>query len=274
MHFAPRPRKCGPGMQLSALTSLPYTGSNASAKPTVERRRLPSYRVIPEPLRSIRLEEIPGVEERFQVSDPFSFPDLSGNWHTIPAGFVTDLCSVPKLLWQIVAPHQLGFTSVVVHDWCCVQTRDPQSGWTMDQADDVFEALMERQMVDPIKATLAIKAVRAFHFAESSVDHVIGAATTRGAIKRAFCAVAPIAVLALIPGGQVAAVAAAGKLAVDMIRRYRASVREIPAVEPLVPWRSACVIAPDQIERRITIREEWPTFEPRNPLQHLPQSQL
>lgn len=35
----------------------------------------------------------------------------------IPAGFVTDFASIPRLFWNIVAPTELGDTGPIKHDW-------------------------------------------------------------------------------------------------------------------------------------------------------------
>jgi len=36
----------------------------------------------------------------------------------IPRGFVTDLASIPRFLWWVIAPFELSITAPIVHDWC------------------------------------------------------------------------------------------------------------------------------------------------------------
>lgn len=35
----------------------------------------------------------------------------------VPAGFETDLASIPRLLWNIIAPFELSCVAPIVHDW-------------------------------------------------------------------------------------------------------------------------------------------------------------
>jgi hypothetical protein len=35
----------------------------------------------------------------------------------VPRGFITDLASIPRWLWPIVAPFELSIAAPVVHDW-------------------------------------------------------------------------------------------------------------------------------------------------------------
>jgi hypothetical protein len=39
----------------------------------------------------------------------------------VPAGFITDMASVPRPLWALFPPMGLYNRAAVVHDWCCVQ---------------------------------------------------------------------------------------------------------------------------------------------------------
>ena len=36
---------------------------------------------------------------------------------TVPAGFQCDLGSVPRILWPLIGPQDLGLPAVVIHDW-------------------------------------------------------------------------------------------------------------------------------------------------------------
>ena len=60
---------------------------------------------------------------------------------TIPATFVTDFASVPRILWRI-APPATGkhIRAALVHDWLY---RTPGVNVTRAQADGIFLAIME-----------------------------------------------------------------------------------------------------------------------------------
>lgn len=36
----------------------------------------------------------------------------------VPAGFTTDLASVPRAFWWLIAPFDLSLAAPIVHDWC------------------------------------------------------------------------------------------------------------------------------------------------------------
>lgn len=59
----------------------------------------------------------------------------------IPADTTTDLGSVPRPLWLVIAPHELSTTAVVLHDWLYRHGGQPDrvspegTTWTRKQAD-------------------------------------------------------------------------------------------------------------------------------------------
>lgn len=61
----------------------------------------------------------------FKLVEPFTYytdiPCACGANHTeidVPAGFKTDLASVPRLFWAILPPHGTYGKAAVVHDYC------------------------------------------------------------------------------------------------------------------------------------------------------------
>ena len=73
---------------------------------------------------------------RFELLEPFeyhvgSFP--SEEVIRVPAGFVTDLASVPRFLWSILPPHGRYAKAAIVHDYLY----DYAIG-TRKRADDIF----------------------------------------------------------------------------------------------------------------------------------------
>jgi len=249
----------GPGMQASALTSPPYFGQNASAKPTIERPRLQSYTVPPEPLASPVIAEVVGTDT-FRLVEPFRFqlPAPDHRWVTIPAGFVTDLASVPPIFQPVVSKTDLGIVAPLVHDWA-LRCGD-HLGITQEMADDLLEFLCERQRVVPHKARLAVRAVRAFHSVDTSADGVAGASSVMAAVRGSLRAVAPVAAMALIPGGRIPAILGAARLAFRLVQGFRAARRR---------WTQGCVIAPNAAiyeaiiasgDRKLSTAEEWPVL--------------
>ncbi|WP_429098079.1 DUF1353 domain-containing protein [Aeromonas veronii] len=77
----------------------------------------------------------------------------------IPKGFLTDLASVPKIVWNIYPPFGLYTGAAVAHDYIY---RTPQMRQTREEADAVFLELMHLAGVRDTKAQLMHLAVRAF----------------------------------------------------------------------------------------------------------------
>ena len=74
----------------------------------------------------------------------------------VPAGFVTDLASIPRLFWQVLKPAERHAYAAVVHDFLYwEQTR------SRDQADLIFKIAMEDSGVHPTTVRLLYLAVRA-----------------------------------------------------------------------------------------------------------------
>ena len=91
----------------------------------------------------------------------------------VPEGFEHDFASVPRPLWSLVAPVDLGIASIF-HDWLYVQAGrvetlrwagagwDPVSEpWTRRDADRLFARLMREQGVARWRRRAAFLAVRA-----------------------------------------------------------------------------------------------------------------
>jgi hypothetical protein len=76
----------------------------------------------------------------------------------IPAGFITDLASIPRIIWSLVPPYGLYTRSAVVHDWLYRS----KIQITREDADKVFLELMQQDKVDPALAKFMYRAVRWF----------------------------------------------------------------------------------------------------------------
>jgi hypothetical protein len=75
----------------------------------------------------------------------------------IPAGTVTDLASVPRLLWAIFPPHGRYAKAAIVHDYLY-----DQAIWSKPCADQVFLEAMEVLGVPRWRRVLMYWAVRLF----------------------------------------------------------------------------------------------------------------
>ena len=97
---------------------------------------------------------------RFMLLAPFeyhvgSFP--SEEAIKVPAGFVTDLASVPRVLWSILPPHGRYAKAAIVHDYLY----DYGIG-TRKRADDIFLEGMEVLGVPKWRRYVMYWAVRMF----------------------------------------------------------------------------------------------------------------
>jgi hypothetical protein len=81
----------------------------------------------------------------------------SSNVIVVPAGTVTDLASVPRLLWVILPPHGRWAKAAIIHDYLYANGIG-----TKEFADRVFLEAMEILGVPKTKRTLMYWAVRLF----------------------------------------------------------------------------------------------------------------
>jgi hypothetical protein len=112
---------------------------------------------------------IPGTA-LVQTYETYHFPLLDGRWVTIPRGFVTDGPSIPPMFRPVVGQYDLSVEPWLIHDF--LLRRGEELGLTREDADDHFEAALERQRVNPIKADLAVRAVRLRTWTEQRMREV------------------------------------------------------------------------------------------------------
>lgn len=77
----------------------------------------------------------------------------------IPKGTRTDLASVPRIFWNLIAPFGLHTAAAVAHDYLY---RTSKMKVTREQADKVFLELMQQAGVSAFRAHLMHKGVRLF----------------------------------------------------------------------------------------------------------------
>lgn len=76
---------------------------------------------------------------------------------TVPAGFVTDLASVPRALWALLPPHGRYTAAAVLHDWLYAE-----KPVTRKDADGIFLRVMLSNRTKVFRAMAMYYAVRWF----------------------------------------------------------------------------------------------------------------
>jgi len=98
--------------------------------------------------------------ERFEVAQAFTYHigELgSGNIINVPKGFVTDLTSVPRLLWPVLPPHGFYGKAAVLHDYLYVNGLK-----TKAIADNIFLEAMTVLNIPKYKRIIMYKGVHYF----------------------------------------------------------------------------------------------------------------
>ena len=87
--------------------------------------------------------------------------DYNGKTFLIPRGFESDGASVPRLFWSLVfsPTDSHAATAGICHDWIY---RDQPEGWTREEADRMFYALLIEFGVNVASAQSAYLALRLF----------------------------------------------------------------------------------------------------------------
>jgi len=92
----------------------------------------------------------------FRLMAPFSYRSSRGTI-TVPAGFVTDGASIPRVFWSILEPFGPYFEAALIHDFL-------YSPWnrrfTRRQADLIFKEAMFNSGLDWVRRETIYRAVR------------------------------------------------------------------------------------------------------------------
>lgn len=203
-------------MTAIALTALRGNRVTTHIQPD-ESVSLSTYAHLPPPLPTARIEAVLGTT-LFRTAEPYSFSMPDGRAFTIPSGFVTDLASVPRVFWRIIAPHELGVESPLIHDW--LLEHGAEHGVTRVEADDVFGAVLQRQRIDPVKARRALKAVKLWTTIELRAQRVFTTKSSPRAALGVAWSAAPVAALALGPG-RITLILEAVRVAIHIWRQYK-----------------------------------------------------
>lgn len=90
------------------------------------------------------------------VLNPLIYRALSGRTYGVPAGFITDLASIPALLRPLFNPNDNGRKAAVLHD-----ARYCIKAGTRKEADDIFLEALERCGVGFLRRWAMYSGVRA-----------------------------------------------------------------------------------------------------------------
>lgn len=99
-------------------------------------------------------QEKPGHHKRLYL--PVTVTLSKGSELTIPAGFITDLATVPRLFWNIISPSGRHDLAVIVHDYLL------ENGWNRKQADKELLYFLRQSKVRKLKACLMYGSVRLY----------------------------------------------------------------------------------------------------------------
>lgn len=95
---------------------------------------------------------------RFRLEEPFAIAER-GVEIRIPAGFIFDGASVPRLFWMGISPTELGVVAPLVHDWL-YRTGGQYGALSRGDADAIFLDHMKAEGVPGWKRWAAYLAVR------------------------------------------------------------------------------------------------------------------
>lgn len=103
---------------------------------------------------------------KFRLVEPFEYYIGLDEAHKqavfrVPAGFETDLASVPRVLWSLVPPHGKYAKAAILHDWLITEY---PFGAVREVADKLFYDAMLVLQVPKLQAKLMYYAVRVYSF--------------------------------------------------------------------------------------------------------------
>ncbi|MDR7420027.1 MAG: DUF1353 domain-containing protein [Armatimonadota bacterium] len=101
-------------------------------------------------MQPVKVSSLDG--RRWTLIEPYVWREF-----TVPAGFVTDFASTPRLIWAWLPPTGKYMGAAVVHDYLYVVDR-----CTRAEADAVFLEAMADAGVNVVRRRLMYLAVRAF----------------------------------------------------------------------------------------------------------------
>ena len=95
-------------------------------------------------------------DHKWQLLAPFVV-EVEGALIKVPAGFITDFASVPRIPLTYMLFGNIGHRAAVVHDYIYSTGIFPR-----EYADDVFKALLQAEGVGTVRSNVMYAGVRAF----------------------------------------------------------------------------------------------------------------
>lgn len=100
----------------------------------------------------------PYYEYHYRTCEKIKFI-VNNRQFEIPANFETDLASIPKIAWVIMAPaHSSLIRPAIVHDWFYRKTCE----FTREEADLIFYHMLKNDGISTTEASIMYYAVRWF----------------------------------------------------------------------------------------------------------------
>lgn len=96
-----------------------------------------------------------GGKQRWKTYREIRYQSLHHGVFTVPAGFETDLASIPRIFWPFLSPAGKYAKAAVLHDWLYVTKTV-----TRKVADELFLEAMEVLGVSWITRNVMYRAVR------------------------------------------------------------------------------------------------------------------
>jgi len=116
----------------------------------------------------------------YRVAESFRYylgQKYADQWVFVPAGTLTDLASIPRIVWNILPPSGQYGSAAIVHDRLCNTLQITQSGKTIEisraKADQILGEAMEVLNVPWIKRVLISGAVRMYRIVSRTNQPVI-----------------------------------------------------------------------------------------------------
>lgn len=101
--------------------------------------------------------------DHWRVLTPFSYKISETEWVTVPAGYLTDGASVPKIFWNIIPPWGQYGQAAVVHDIICEYLTIIKDGVpervSRARCDEILNEAMESLGVPALKRLTIYSAV-------------------------------------------------------------------------------------------------------------------
>lgn len=107
----------------------------------------------------VRIFRREGLDEAELVA-ALKYTYKDGRTFIVPAGFKTDFASIPRILWNIIAPIGKHTLAAVLHDY--LYTKGWELGISRKEADKIFYDAMIECFVARITANVMWFCVRAF----------------------------------------------------------------------------------------------------------------